>query len=305
MKKLILKPYRWAIIFSALLTGASALILLEAFVLPQAMSPAGVDVGDSPEREDTSIAHSPMMATVTDTAYQDENVSVSIETLRRDGSTVYIADIRLSDASYLKAALAENTFGKNIKQTTSEIAEAHGAIFAVNGDYYGFRNSGYVLRNGVLYRDQARASGEDALVVDCNGDFSIISESQTALSDLDMDNVSQIFSFGPALLDNGQILVGENSEVAQSKSSNPRTAIGQIGPLHYVVIVSDGRTKESMGLSLYELAALFSEKGCAVAYNLDGGGSSTMYFNGRILNQPTDGRKQGERDVSDIVYIGY
>jgi exopolysaccharide biosynthesis protein len=71
------------------------------------------------------------------------------------------------------------------------------------------------------------------------------------------------------------------------------------------VIVSDGRTSESQGLSLLQLAQEFKERGCTVAYNLDGGGSSTMYFNGEIINKPTDGRSMGERKVSDIVYFGY
>ncbi|GFZ30821.1 hypothetical protein CSC2_13470 [Clostridium zeae] len=87
-------------------------------------------------------------------------------------------------------------------------------------------------------------------------------------------------SFGPGLVENGQITVDSSSEVGQSMSSNPRTAIGQISKLHYIVIVSDGRTSESAGLSLLQLAEEFKERGCTTAYNLDGGGSSTMYFNG-------------------------
>lgn len=78
-----------------------------------------------------------------------------------------------------------------------------------------------------------------------------------------------------------------------------------ISPLHYVIIVSDGRTNESQGLSLYQLANLFVEEGCTVAYNLDGGGSSTLWFNGEVINHPTDGNQDGEREVSDIVYVGY
>jgi exopolysaccharide biosynthesis protein len=78
-----------------------------------------------------------------------------------------------------------------------------------------------------------------------------------------------------------------------------------ISPLHYIIIVSDGRTDESAGLSLLNLASIFKEKGCTVAYNLDGGGSSTMYFNGKVVNVPTDGRGVEEREVSDIVYFGY
>jgi exopolysaccharide biosynthesis protein len=73
-------------------------------------------------------------------------------------------------------------------------------------------------------------------------------------------------------------------------TSNPRTAIGQISELHYIMLVSDGRTYESEGLSLLNLAELLKEQGCETAYNLDGGGSSTMYFNGEVINNPTSGR---------------
>ena len=100
-----------------------------------------------------------------------------------------------------------------------------------------------------------------------------------------------------------------NGEV-QSKNLgggvNPRTAIGQISEGHYLLVVSDGRTKESTGLSLRQLAELMQSLGAQVAYNLDGGGSSTMVFQGRVVNSPTtNGRSIRERSVSDIVYIGY
>lgn len=89
-------------------------------------------------------------------------------------------------------------------------------------------------------------------------------------------------------------------------ASNPRTAIGIIDNLHYVFVVSDGRTEESEGLSLLELAEFMEGLGVETAYNLDGGGSSTMYFNGEVINTPTtNGRSVKERSVSDIVYIGY
>ena len=89
-------------------------------------------------------------------------------------------------------------------------------------------------------------------------------------------------------------------------ASNPRTAMGIIDENHYVFIVSDGRTSESEGLSLYELATFAKTLGVKTLYNLDGGGSSTMYFNGKVINNPTtNGNKISERSVSDIVYICY
>jgi exopolysaccharide biosynthesis protein len=220
---------------------------------------------------------------------------------------MYVADIQISNIDYLKTALAKNTYGRNIKETTSAMAENHNAIFAINGDYYGFRSYGFVLRNGVLYRDTARSSGSDeALAIDSSGNFSIINESKTNAQTLVNANVWQVLSFGPALINNSTITVNANSEVDQSMTSNPRTAIGQVSALHYIVIVSDGRTTASTGLSLLQLATELDERGCMVAYNLDGGGSSTMWFNGEIVNNPTtNGNTTSERSVSDIVYLGY
>ena len=113
-------------------------------------------------------------------------------------------------------------------------------------------------------------------------------------------------SFGPALIENGTISVTEKDEVGKAMASNPRTAIGIIDNLHYVFVVSDGRTEESEGLSLLELAEFMYSIGVETAYNLAGGGSSTMYFNGEVVNNPTtSGRSVKERSVSDIVCIGY
>ena len=89
-------------------------------------------------------------------------------------------------------------------------------------------------------------------------------------------------------------------------ASNPRTAIGVLKDGTIIFVVSDGRSNDSEGLTLLELAEFMKSIGCVTAYNLDGGGSSTMYFNGKVINNPTtSGRGTSERSVSDIVYIGY
>lgn len=123
-----------------------------------------------------------------------------------------------------------------------------------------------------------------------------------------MDNgVIKMLSFGPALVENGVVTVQESDpdDLETIAGRNPRTAIGMIEPLHYVFVVVDGRTRESTGYTFYELANVMLDYGCIEAYNLDGGGSSTLYFNGNVINTPTDGITVGEREVSDIVYIGY
>uniref|UniRef100_UPI0028D7E742 phosphodiester glycosidase family protein n=1 Tax=uncultured Streptococcus sp. TaxID=83427 RepID=UPI0028D7E742 len=138
-----------------------------------------------------------------------------------------------------------------------------------------------------------------------DGSFKIIYENEISADQLVEDGVVNFLAFGPALVENGEIVVNTKSEVGQSMASNPRTAIGIIDENHYIIIVSDGRTSESQGLSLYEMAEVMKSYGVKTAYNLDGGGSSTLYFNGQVINKPTTNGNISERAVSDIVYIGY
>ena len=235
--------------------------------------------------------------------YSDSKTSITLKRYRAYDSDIYVADITVSDASALKTALANNTYGRNITDTTSNMAKENNAILAINGDYYGARQAGYVIRNGNLYRNTS--GNRDALVIKQNGEFEFVSEGETSAEELLQNGAYQVLSFGPVLLEDGEISVGENDEVGMAMASNPRTAIGYLGNNHYVFVVSDGRTSESAGLSLYELASFMKELGVADAYNLDGGGSSTMVFKGEIINNPTtNGRSNQERSVSDIVYIG-
>ena len=77
--------------------------------------------------------------------------------------------------------------------------------------------------------------------------------------------------------------------------------MGWVETNHLKLVVVDGRSEGySRGVTMTELAQIMADLGCACAYNIDGGGSSAMYFNGSIINQPSNG---GERDTSDILYI--
>ena len=273
------------------------------FVPDDEATAASQDTADEAQTDAQSSTESDTEdAVITEDSYQDENIQIKLTETRVNDTNVYIADVQVSDASYLKTAFAQSTFGRNIKATTSETAEENNAILAINGDYYGFRNYGYVLRNGELYR--SNGNGSEDLVINADGSFSIINEDEVSAESLLEDGAQQVLSFGPALIEDGQISVTANSEVAQSTNSNPRTAIGVISPLHYVFVVSDGRNDESEGLTLLELAQVLQDQGCTTAYNLDGGGSSTIWFNGKVLNHPTTfGDTIAERKVSDILYI--
>ena len=235
--------------------------------------------------------------------YSDSKSKITVTRYRAYDSNIYVADVEVTDGTSILSAFANNTYGRNITDTTSDMAEENNAVLAINGDYYGARQSGYVIRNGVVYRNQG-SNGED-MVISKDGSLSFISESDTTTDSLMQKQAWQVLSFGPVLVENGQVAVSENDEVGMAMASNPRTAIGTVAKNHYLFVVSDGRTSESAGLSLYELANFMKSLGATNVYNLDGGGSSTMVFQGEVVNNPTtNGNKISERAVSDILYIG-
>ena len=302
--KFLKKRYAYASIFGLLLTASFSYSMLKTFVIAETISTVSSASSSSNAEAASKAAET---ATVTDTSYSDDNISVTLTEKTVSKTQVYIADVTVSSSKYLKTAFAQNTYGNNVTAKTSETAANNNAILAVNGDYYGANTTGYVIRNGAVYRDTVREDSSNGdLAIYKDGSFKIVYEDQVSADQLVKDGVVNLLAFGPSLVENGEIVVDTNSEVGQSMSSNPRTAIGIIDENHYIIIVSDGRTTESEGLSLYQMAEIMKSYGVKTAYNLDGGGSSTLYFNGQVINKPTtNGNTISERSVSDIVYIGY
>lgn len=297
-----LKVHGIGLLYGVLLTGFTVYLLMDTFFISKVYR-----VAEETEEQNIVLENNQeeTMVKTSETSYEDGKISITLTEYREEDTSIYVADIVLSSPEYLKTAFAQNSYGKNVTEKTSEIAEGVNAILAINGDYYGAQEKGYVLRNGTLYRSEAEEGQEDLVIYE-DGSFEIISEETITAEELLEQGAQELLSFGPALIENGTIAVTEEDEVGKAMASNPRTAIGIIDNLHYVFVVSDGRTEESEGLSLLELAEFMDGLGVKTAYNLDGGGSSTMYFNGEVINTPTtNGRSIKERSVSDIVYIGY
>ena len=299
-----MKRHFASMVFALILAAYTVYAALDTFVIVRVLTPDTLPTATA--EASTAPTEAPTTAPISaDTEYHDDQIDIVLTTMRVENTTVYVADVQIADISLLKTALAGNTYARNLTETTSVQAANAGAILAINGDYYGAQERGYVLRNGVLYRASAQ-SGTDALVIGADGNFRIITEGETSADTLVREGAWQVLTFGPALINDGQVTVSSSDEVGPAMPSNPRTAIGQISEGHYLLVVSDGRTKESAGLSLRQLAELMQSLGAQIAYNLDGGGSSTMVFQGRVVNNPTtNGRSLRERSVSDIVYIGY
>lgn len=249
-------------------------------------------------------------AVVTATSLSSSSSDITISTVTTgsgdDTVTYYVADVTLTDATTLRSAFAQDSFGQNITETTSDIAADNDAIFAINGDYYGFRDTGIVIRNGVVYRDEGAREG---LAFYRDGSVAVYDETETTADDLVAAGVWNTLSFGPAIVEGGETAEGiEDAEVDTNvgnhsiQGEQPRTAIGVVDDNHLVFVVVDGRSPGySAGVTLPGLAEIMEGLGATTAYNLDGGGSSTMVFDGELVNDPLGTGE--ERGTSDILYI--
>ncbi len=244
----------------------------------------------------TNPASTPSQAASIVSEYNDGRVQIKVTKVTQKNLAYFVADVRLSSVEYFKTAFAKDTYGLNIHETTSSMARRKNAILAINGDYSGYSKNKLTIRNGVLYNDNFNG---EVLVLMKSGEMRIAPDNVSG-ADLVKQGALQSWSFGPTLVIDGKYV--QRSASSHVSAANPRTGIGMVSPLHYIFIVVDGRKSGySLGLGLKDFANLFIKYGCKVAYNLDGGGSSEMVMNNKILNVPSEG---GERATSDIIYIG-
>ncbi|MGN6240947.1 MAG: phosphodiester glycosidase family protein [Cellulosimicrobium cellulans] len=248
-------------------------------------------------------------ASIDGDTYTSDGTSITVSRVTTgsgdDTVTYYVADVALSDMTDLRSAFAQNAFGTNITETTSDVAADNDAVLAINGDYYGFRDTGIVIRNGVAYRDEGAREG---LALYRDGHVEVYDETTTDAQSLVDAGVWNTLSFGPALLEDGAVVDGIDDVEVDTNVGNhsiqgeqPRTAIGVIDENHLVLVVVDGRQEGySRGVTMTGLAEILQDLGATTAYNLDGGGSSTLYFDGEVVNSPSQGR---ERGTSDVLYV--
>lgn len=247
---------------------------------------------------ETTYWQEPCIPAPYDYSYQDDARAISINHVLTNGLSYWVADVQIQDAATMKTVLSDGS-------TVSAMAQDTDAVLAINGDDYGTHSYGVILRNGELLR--AHDTTRHMLIVDSDGNMRLVRDRKAnpykALAEqLQSEQVWQAFEFGPALVENGQALSFPDAfDVISTRPSRkePRTAIGMIEPLHYVIIVVDGRQPGySDGISLQDLQLLFQDYGAQVAFNLDGGSSAEMWFMGEIISNPSGGQ---ERRISDII----
>ena len=211
----------------------------------------------------------------------------------------YLADIYLTDVYQFQTVLAKDTFGKGLRESVKDMGKRSMAALAITGDTYGNQDTGIVIRNGIVHRQEK--STFDVCVLYYDGSMRTFSPDAFSLEKAIVDGAYQAWTFGPLLLDDaGQPIPDEKLNTSKNiRRANPRAGIGYYEPGHYCFVVVDGRTDDASGLTLEQFSQLFYDLGCKAAYNLDGGRSAEMFFNGKILNDPY----KGGRSVSDCLII--
>ena len=281
----------------ALSAFAAALLFVFSPIAPQAfaeLDPYSFEVRDLPVTDETS--------------YSSDRVTVRISSQWRSHSDVYVCDIVISGAECFRRGFGGDRWN-TVSERVGVIAERCGAVLAITGDSGAAISSGLIIGNGVLLRDTINVK-RDICVMYRDGEMKTFLASENDMyalyASLKNDpEVWQAFLFGPALLDaEGHALSSFNSNVYPA---NPRSVLGYYGKGHYCFVQVDGRGvpsalekgRNSTGMNLKDLAALMEDLGCRAAYNLDGGQSSVLWFNGRTVSTPyNNGRR-----VGDIVYI--
>ena len=234
--------------------------------------------------------------------YHDDSLDIRIETFRQHDTTVMALYITLRDVRQFRAGTASYRAPWNNTTTVDRMAQRFHAVLAINGDYFGYHEEGIVCRNGVVLRCRP-VKHRDALLVHKNGDLSVLLAPTLEAWESVRDDVLHAFCFGPALVVDGQVNEAARDtdmDIGKIKPTQ-RIAIGQLGPLQYLVVATEGpENPGSVGFTLMEIAQLMADMGCSVAYNLDGGSSSTVALNYRKINALSTGKN---RPVSDCIWF--
>lgn len=244
---------------------------------------------------------------VTENSYTSPNVSVTITTyvdpVYQRQVRWYLADIYVASLDNIATAFANDSYTYYGSQNILEMMEAKNALFAVGGDSCLRQTPCFTVRNGIIYNDGPPTA--DVCILCNDGTMEILDCNEMdveALSARTGDKaIYQSWHFGPSLLDADGHALSKFKGAAYSSANinfdHPRAGIGYYEPGHYCAIVVEGRIPESEGVDVADFAKLFERVGCTLAYNLDGGRTSQIAFNGQYFNKPSNGTPAEQNDI--------
>ena len=231
--------------------------------------------------------------------YEDGSLSVRIETMREHETNILVARVKIADPSQLRTAMATR-YGGTGTALPDRLARRANAVLAINGDFFNFNSTGYLVRQGKLYRDKTNES-LDVLIIDENADFHILIDPTPEQTHGFEGTIVNSFNFGPALVKDGEIVHTTKKLNVGLEKETQRMGIGQVGPLEYICVATEGpEQKGSDGLTIPEFAQLMKDLGAVQAYNLDGGSSSAMMLGGEKINARSSKKM---RPICDILYF--
>lgn len=248
----------------------------------------------APENPTRNYAADPANFSEDGMHYHDDSLDVQLHKFHVYNADVTVAFVQIADADQLRTQQAKPYPSKTTARIDT-IAKPVKSVFAVNADWFTYRSDGIVYRNGELLRSR-EIPEDDGLAIDVNGDLHIIRPMTEAEYAKLTVPVMHSFSFGPALVMNG-----EKQEIVNRKVTyRQRMAIGQIDELCYVFVAADGTNDDDgEGLNVPELAQLMYDLGAHTAYNLDGGQSASMLMG----NTKVNGEPKTMRAIGDIIYF--
>ncbi|MBM7563414.1 phosphodiester glycosidase family protein [Paenibacillus sacheonensis] len=223
---------------------------------------------------------------------QSDNIRAQLFTIHAQYFSGYALKVKLKTPDAMKMVLGQDKNGG--AETTLAAARRYGAIAGVNAG--GFADDGgkrYPLSTTVMngsYLNGFDPSFKDLFFVGLNDNLELIGGKYSSREQLDKQNPKFGASFVPVLLQNGRTSTIP-SKWQTSPLRAPRTVVANYKDNQLLFLVIDGRNENgSSGATLEEVQILLQRFGAIDGYNLDGGGSSTLVFNGRVVNHPSDGR---------------
>lgn len=272
----------------------------------QSQEPSSAPESQSPSSAPSpSPSPDPIEPYQNETGYQSEAMTFEIEKVTEENLVYYVVDMVVRDMSAFKSAFSGkgDAISRNTYENPVDIAERNNAILAINCDNAGYNADGIIVRNGTLYRFDP--CGRELMMIYADGTMRCCEESEFSSQEQIADEISKgllhTFSFGPILIHDGKP-TGDYSEYTEIGGANPRTAVGMVEPGHFKIVIVDGRVEESGGVRLPALEEIMVDLGCTEAFNLDGGSSSILIYDGKVLNAIAG--RESPRPVTDILYFG-